>query len=232
LYGRRCQQAHRARPGDSSPSEALDLSGADLRGLSLREIYFGAAKLRGADLREADLSGGWLRGADLSEADLRRANLSGVQFEKVKLGRARVEGAAFEFATFWSTAFTRQQVAHGGRLGAAARRLEEAEARMEWFTVAGEIEWGQQLVKFSVRTDRPVPTGRPVRRAAVVWATGEHFQQGYADRLAGGLLILANTWGGGRPKLDSLQVKGKGGTLKAKALREAVRAALGEVFGV
>ena len=204
----------------------LDLSGADLHGLSLRELYFGSAKLRGADLSQADLHGAWFRGTDLSGADLRQADLTGANFEAAKLGRARVEGAAFELAKFWQTEFTRKQWAHGGRLGPAVLHLEGADSRMESLEISGQIEWGRQEIKFTLRSQRPP------YNCSIVWSTTGHFRQGYAKSLVGGFLILANTWGRGRPRLDTLTIKRKGGTLKGRALPEAVRAAVREVFGL
>ena len=71
----------------------LDLSGADLHGISLLE----ATSLGSADLRppisSANLEGASLHGANLSDTTLLFSNLKGASFYRANLGGASLHGA-------------------------------------------------------------------------------------------------------------------------------------------
>lgn len=85
-----------SRGGDFVPTikfddrhlEAAQLSGADLRGVSLT----------GADMRAADLSSARLDGARLSDAQLQGANLSYVRLSGADLDLAQLQGAQLIYA--------------------------------------------------------------------------------------------------------------------------------------
>jgi uncharacterized protein YjbI with pentapeptide repeats len=70
-----------------------DLSGADLRGVDLREAHLIGKNLSRADLSVADLREVHLDWADLSGARLNGANLSGANLIKANLRGARLNGA-------------------------------------------------------------------------------------------------------------------------------------------
>ncbi len=73
----------------------LDLRGAHLSGIDLRDTYLSGADLRGADLRKANLtyvtlnfanlSGADLRGTDLQSSDMHNANISGANLAGANL---------------------------------------------------------------------------------------------------------------------------------------------------
>jgi uncharacterized protein YjbI with pentapeptide repeats len=74
---------------------SLDLVGADLRGIDLRDAWLQGAKLRNADLREADLRNARLNSADLRRCDLRGADLCGANMHKALLTGADLRGVRF-----------------------------------------------------------------------------------------------------------------------------------------
>ena len=87
------------------PLARRDLTGVDLRGLSLTNADLREALLEGADLSGCDCSG-----ADLSGAILARAILTGTRFEGAtlagtNLGEARARGARFEGADLRKAVF-------------------------------------------------------------------------------------------------------------------------------
>ncbi len=66
----------------------LDLEGADLHGLDLRE-----ARIQAACLADANLEGADLRGARIHAADMRRCNLRGADLRGAGMHRADLTGA-------------------------------------------------------------------------------------------------------------------------------------------
>ncbi len=76
------------------PQELQDLSGADLSGLDLRGAQMGRLVLRDADFSRSDLTG-----ANLSHADLRGAKFAGSKLIGVNLHKAELAGADFRSAT-------------------------------------------------------------------------------------------------------------------------------------
>jgi hypothetical protein len=66
----------------------IDLSGANLFGINLRQAYLSGANLFGINLIVTDLSGANLSGANLSGADLSEANLNGANLSEANLSRA------------------------------------------------------------------------------------------------------------------------------------------------
>src|SRR6266576_2252415 len=89
---------------DGGCPEQLDVSGQDVRGISLMHCNLRGANLSqarvceanlcGARLSRADLHGADLRGTYLCWADLRGANLSEADLREVKLERATLYGAS------------------------------------------------------------------------------------------------------------------------------------------
>lgn len=75
---------------------ALDLEGADLHGLDLRDARLQAAQLAGANLERSDLRSARLHSADMRGCDLRRADLRGIGLHRADLTGADLRGARFE----------------------------------------------------------------------------------------------------------------------------------------
>lgn len=73
----------------------VNLSGASLFTATLVRIDLNCANLRGADLRMTDLRGADLRGADLTEAKLRGADLSRSNLSGANFNNARMEYTVF-----------------------------------------------------------------------------------------------------------------------------------------
>lgn len=74
---------------------ALDLEGADLHGLDLRDVWLQGAKLRNADLHGCDLRNARFNSADMRGCDLRDADLSGAGLHRALLTGADLRGARF-----------------------------------------------------------------------------------------------------------------------------------------
>jgi hypothetical protein len=72
-----------------------DLRGANLRYADLRYANLNDADLRGANLRYAYLNDAYLHGANLCYADLRYANLGGANLGGANLHGADLQGAVF-----------------------------------------------------------------------------------------------------------------------------------------
>lgn len=75
---------------------AVDLEGADLRGMNLAEASLINARLAGANLEGADLRKARLPSADLSGANLREADLRGASLHRANLIGADLRGARFD----------------------------------------------------------------------------------------------------------------------------------------
>ncbi len=78
------------------PDVLLDLEGADLAGLVLRDARLNAAKMAGANLEGADLREARLNAADLRNCNLRNANLSGATLHRADLTGSDLRGATIE----------------------------------------------------------------------------------------------------------------------------------------
>jgi len=97
--------------------EALDLSGAGLRGLDLSGF-----DLSGVDLRRADLRGTIFSRADLSGARLDGANLFKAVLDGADLARASLHGAQFlncaqlAVTLHWQSAFRDEALACGAAI--------------------------------------------------------------------------------------------------------------------
>lgn len=75
------------------PHVAVDLAGADLRGLSLQGVDLKSANLEGANLSGCDLTG-----AHLGSAELRRANFSHALLVRAHMAHVKARRAVFAFA--------------------------------------------------------------------------------------------------------------------------------------
>jgi hypothetical protein len=102
---------------------ASDLAGGYLRGADLRSSALADANLSGASLREADLRNAELRNADLRRADLRDARLSGADLRGVQLTGARIDGAVIDWR--WSAFAVELLRRDGGCRGDAFRLVAE-----------------------------------------------------------------------------------------------------------
>lgn len=76
--------------------DRLDLHGARLRGMYLRQRSMRSVRLSNADLRNADLAGSDLTDARLTEVDLGGANLTGAALAGASLFRIRAIGACLD----------------------------------------------------------------------------------------------------------------------------------------
>jgi uncharacterized protein YjbI with pentapeptide repeats len=99
------------------PEAAVDLSGAALRGLEIKE-----ADLSGADLRDADFRGTDLRSANLAGAHLEGANLFKAMIDGADLTEANLRGIQFlscpqlEAAHNWQSAYRDEDMACGAAI--------------------------------------------------------------------------------------------------------------------
>ena len=74
---------------------ALDLKGADLHGLDLRNARLQAARLTGASLEGSDLRNARLNSAQMQGCNLRRADLRGANLHRADLTDADLREARF-----------------------------------------------------------------------------------------------------------------------------------------
>ena len=77
-----------------------DLSEADMQKCTARKVNFSGADMRGICMKDSDLRSSDFSGVDLSEADLRRTDLRGAKFdnavmENVRLGESDIRGTSF-----------------------------------------------------------------------------------------------------------------------------------------
>jgi len=106
-----------------------DLSGADLRGLVLREANLSGGDLRRTNLSEADLTGAELSSANLSGADLAGTNLRWADLRQSQLCEADLEGADLYKADLgWANLS-----------GANLRRTAFSQTRIGW-TIFADVD--------------------------------------------------------------------------------------------
>ncbi len=79
-----------------NPGVHLDLSGADLHGVDLRNCNLSEANMAGADLTGADLRTSGLGGTDLRGANLRNADVRGTALHRAKLQESDLRGVNLE----------------------------------------------------------------------------------------------------------------------------------------
>jgi len=131
-----------AQGGDFSNS---DLTGENLEGADLRDVYLNDTDLSGANLKGANLSsasllranlaGANLEGADLTEADLTQADLSGANLKGAKLADANLDqavaaGTDFGGADAPGAMFTRLKGEGADFTGAALAEAEFSDAEL------------------------------------------------------------------------------------------------------
>ena len=75
---------------------ALDLEGADLRGLDFHNARLQAARLAGANLEGCDLRNARFNSADLRGCNLRLADLRGASLHRADITDADLRGARFD----------------------------------------------------------------------------------------------------------------------------------------
>ena len=75
---------------EQNPDESIDLSEADLRGVTLSKANLKGANLKQAKLQFSNLAGASLEGANLEQARLQEVNLQGAQLEKANLKKCNL----------------------------------------------------------------------------------------------------------------------------------------------
>ena len=120
--------------------ERLDLSGATLSKLDLREANFSGANLSGADLsgsnlteaslRRADLITATLQGANLSEATLTEANLTRADLRQAILVTANLTQANLTDANLYRADLLRADLVAANLTQASLRRADLTEANL------------------------------------------------------------------------------------------------------
>jgi uncharacterized protein YjbI with pentapeptide repeats len=163
--------------GERSPK--VDLSGADLRGVHMRDVVssygygpkgggfaiYGTA-LDGADLRHADFRGLSLMGVSLTRADLRDADFSGANLNGAMFTLACLSGARFNRASirrdFAEFAFADFKATDGRNVNFSRARLDHADfsratltdVNLQGATTTGTVwpkGWGPTGIRASVK---------------------------------------------------------------------------------
>ncbi|MDQ0612146.1 uncharacterized protein YjbI with pentapeptide repeats [Variovorax sp. W1I1] len=129
----------------------IDLTGADLSGLDLRDANFEGAWLESVDFRNSNLSGANFASAVLAHANLEGAIAIGAKFGKANLGKAILARGVFDDADFTETMFM-----HCAFAGTQMRRAGFMKANL-LETTWGDADWsgaqlsGQTFYKLDLR---------------------------------------------------------------------------------
>ncbi len=208
--------------------EHADLQGINLSGANLARSSLVHCDFTGANLAGANLSGSRLSSVCFVDADLRNANLTEAYLDEIELDGARLGGARFDGCFFFPTIeFAEDQLSHGGRVGPAARRLDELARSMRLRTRA------------TVRLNK-APIELVIDRKVLVRHSWSHLMgtvgmevHGRAPSVLQALIRLANTWGRGRLDPKSVTVRpSTSSPIKGQEVADLTRAAWCEVFGV
>ncbi|MGJ7606198.1 DUF2169 family type VI secretion system accessory protein [Variovorax sp. LT1R20] len=129
----------------------IDLTGADLSGLDLRDVNFEGAWLESVNFAQTNLSGANLSGAVLAHANLQGAIAIGAKFAKANLGKAVLahgvfDDADFTEATLMHCAFADTQMRRARF--AKANLLETSWGNADW---TGALLAGQLFHKLDLR---------------------------------------------------------------------------------
>lgn len=129
----------------------IDLTGADLSGLDLRDVNFEGAWLESVNFAQTNLSGANLSGAVLAHANLQGAIAIGANFAKANLGKAVLahgvfDDADFTEATLMHCAFADTQMRRARF--AKANLLETSWGNADW---TGALLAGQLFHKLDLR---------------------------------------------------------------------------------
>src|SRR6266567_633159 len=132
--------------------EQLDVSGQDVRGISLMNCNLRGANLSqarvceanlcGAKLSEADLHGADLRGTYLCWADLRGANLSEADLRGAFLDKTDLRGADLSWASLGGASTFERTKSHLRRRGALFREKTEVIVAEPFSEKAGRYALG------------------------------------------------------------------------------------------
>lgn len=87
------------------PTQNMDCSGKDLRGVKWHGARLSASVFDGADLRDADLSGALLENTTFSDTKLDKADLSTAQIVNATFANASLSGAQLKGARLVNTQF-------------------------------------------------------------------------------------------------------------------------------
>ena len=85
---------------EENPAEAIDLSGADLRGVVLTKVNLKGANLKRARLQFSNLAGALMEGANLEQARLQEVNLQGAQLESANVKKCNFMESNLQNANF------------------------------------------------------------------------------------------------------------------------------------
>lgn len=121
------------------------LSGAHLRGASLRGAYMPDAHLLGANLRGADLSGAYLRGAHFTDANFVIAELIGTNLGGAHLGRATLRGAHLTGANLAGADFRKTHLFEANLRGANLSGTDLRGAHLNYADLRGANLSGANL---------------------------------------------------------------------------------------
>jgi uncharacterized protein YjbI with pentapeptide repeats len=113
----------------------IDLSGANFRGLRLREIYFRKSNLDSADFKEANLRGARFRGTSLKgtrflEAKLQKADFTAAEGEGIFI-RADAEESIFDHSHFAGSNFEGARIASASISNSDFSKCDFAGAKLE-----------------------------------------------------------------------------------------------------
>ncbi|MBN1928814.1 MAG: pentapeptide repeat-containing protein [Chlorobiaceae bacterium] len=135
-------EARKARPGapvdfNKKDFMELDLSEADLTGVSFKAANLSGANLRDAVLRQAKLNGADLAGADLRRTDFTDADLSGANLVRADLSGAILDGANLGMTDMNHANLSGASLTNARMNGANLTECNLHEATLSWADLSG-----------------------------------------------------------------------------------------------
>jgi uncharacterized protein YjbI with pentapeptide repeats len=216
------------------PSTLIDLSGANLQGMTVPRLRLAHAVLDGANLRSAnlvraDLEGASLRGADLSHANLSYANfssadLSGARADSANLGHASLSGATLKGCslrrvTLFNAELSRAQLIDADLAGARLHAVRATDANFERSNLDGADLSYARLAH--ARFDRASLVDVSFNEALLV---GTDFRQSWQHQVHWGLADTAQALGVQADAATQAPFDGAPAQLIAKAAAEGLLA--------
>lgn len=233
--------------------DSCDFTGANFSETQLTNTKIkGKTKFTGAKFHGADLSDVDFGDSDLSKADFSGARLTGTNFKRAKLAGANFKDAILINASFGNSDISKcknlklptvtkvKAGPHCKTLTAAASKAAEMMISFTVNTSEGPIsckvhehsEYGRRTTASYEIHEMVVSEEKTVNSAGFDY-TFE--RENFKDRqevkdMTAALTSMGQLWGHGEVEFDSIACKTKKSALKGKALIEAAKAAIGEVF--
>jgi hypothetical protein len=118
LFSHTCKDNTIRKTLEVAISNCFDLSGANLKGVTLSHAYLTGAQIEYGDLSDSTLKGAYLSDSDLRHANLSGADLTGADLNDSDLSGANLSGADLTDASLYNTTLFRANLAGANLTGA------------------------------------------------------------------------------------------------------------------